>query len=104
MSCSQTASGAEQRRWLCCSTTIQWLPGSSIPVTLTLQLVVAEPQPLPKSQRVLVAANKASAPAALQMVSDKLISVFASKNLKEWRKLIAHSSQWPTLAPNVFAR
>lgn len=42
--------------------------------------------------------------AAQQIVSDKLISVFASKNLKEWRKLIAHSSQWPTLAPNVFAR
>ena len=56
------------------------------------------------SQYMLVVANKASAPAALQMVSDKLISVFASKNLKEWRKLIAHSSQWPTLAPNVLAR
>ncbi len=48
--------------------------------------------------------KQSRASAALQIVSDKLISVFASKNLKEWRKLIAHSSQWPTLAPNVFAR
>ena len=35
---------------------------------------------------------------AEQSVADKLISVFANKTPTEWRKLIAFSKQWPTLA------
>ena len=35
---------------------------------------------------------------AEQSVADKLIAVFASKSPAEWRKLIAFSKQWPTLA------
>ena len=35
---------------------------------------------------------------AEQSVADKLIAVFASKTPAEWRKLIAFSRQWPTLA------
>lgn len=37
-------------------------------------------------------------------VLDKLISVFATKTPKEWRKLIAHSKQWPLLAGGVLQR
>lgn len=37
-------------------------------------------------------------------VCDKLIEVFSSRKLEEWRKLIAYSRQWPTLAENVFTR
>lgn len=37
-------------------------------------------------------------------VLDKLIAVFESKTPKEWRKLIAHSSQWPQLSEKVFNR
>ena len=37
-------------------------------------------------------------------VLDKLIAVFAGKTPKEWRKLIAHSQQWPQLAEKVFER
>lgn len=38
------------------------------------------------------------------VVLDKLISVFAAKTPKEWRKLIAHSKQWPDLAGGVLQR
>ncbi|KAK9902256.1 hypothetical protein WJX75_009762 [Coccomyxa subellipsoidea] len=41
---------------------------------------------------------------AEQSVADKLISVFANKTPTEWRKLIAFSKQWPTLADSVFER
>ncbi|EIE21209.1 hypothetical protein COCSUDRAFT_17991 [Coccomyxa subellipsoidea C-169] len=41
---------------------------------------------------------------AEQSVADKLIDVFASKTPAEWRKLIAFSRQWPTLADSVFDR
>lgn len=37
-------------------------------------------------------------------VLDKLVSVFASKPPIEWRKLIAHSKQWPQLSGSVLAR
>ena len=37
-------------------------------------------------------------------VLDKLITVFASKSPIEWRKLIAHSKQWPQLSGSVLAR
>ena len=33
-----------------------------------------------------------------EKVADKLIAVFADKTPAEWRKLIAHSKQWPSLA------
>jgi hypothetical protein len=39
-----------------------------------------------------------------QEVYDRLIDVFMSRSSEEWRKLIAHSSQWPTLAEGVLAR
>ncbi|CAL8466136.1 g5672 [Coccomyxa elongata] len=41
---------------------------------------------------------------AEQSVADKLIAVFASKSPAEWRKLIAFSKQWPTLADSVLER
>lgn len=37
-------------------------------------------------------------------VLDKLITVFASKSPIEWRKLIAHSKQWPQLSDSVLTR
>lgn len=37
-------------------------------------------------------------------ILDKLIAVFASKSPTEWRKLIAHSKQWPQLSGSVLAR
>ena len=37
-------------------------------------------------------------------VLDKLIAVFSSKSPTEWRKLIAHSKQWPQLSGSVLAR
>lgn len=37
-------------------------------------------------------------------ILDKLIAVFASKSPTEWRKLIAHSKQWPELSGSVLAR
>ncbi|KAL3159024.1 hypothetical protein ABBQ32_011024 [Trebouxia sp. C0010 RCD-2024] len=37
-------------------------------------------------------------------ILDKLIAVFASKSPTEWRKLIAHSKQWPELSVSVLAR
>jgi len=39
-----------------------------------------------------------------QEVYDRLIDVFISRSSEEWRKLIAHSSQWPTLADGVLTR
>ena len=39
-----------------------------------------------------------------EVVLDKLIAVFEGRPTKEWRKLIAHSRQWPVLAEKVFER
>lgn len=40
-----------------------------------------------------------------KIVYDKLIEVFRNKNRpEEWKKLIVYSTQWPSLAPGVFAR
>ena len=37
-------------------------------------------------------------------VCDKLINVFSSRKMEDWRKLIAYSRQWPSLADSVLAR
>ncbi|KAK9816359.1 hypothetical protein WJX74_002362 [Apatococcus lobatus] len=37
-------------------------------------------------------------------ICDKLINVFSSRKMDEWRKLIAYSRQWPSLADSVLAR
>ena len=37
-------------------------------------------------------------------VCDKLIEVFSSRKLEEWRKLIAYSRQWSSLSDSVFSR
>ena len=37
-------------------------------------------------------------------VADKLITVFRQRNQADWRKLIAFSKQWPSLAAVVFDR
>ncbi|KAL4537879.1 hypothetical protein Ndes2526B_g04259 [Nannochloris sp. 'desiccata'] len=39
-----------------------------------------------------------------QEVYDRLIDVFMSRSSEEWRKLIAHSSQWPILSEGVLIR
>ncbi len=39
-----------------------------------------------------------------QEVYDKLIAVFEQRRPDSWRKLIAVSKQWPTLAPGLFDR
>ena len=47
---------------------------------------------------------KEQAAASNREVYDKLIEVFRSKKPADWRKLIAYSKQWPSLAPGVLAR
>lgn len=37
-------------------------------------------------------------------VYDRLIDVFSQRSTEDWRKLIAFSKQWPSLAPGVFER
>ena len=58
---------------------------------------IAEDVEVPQEAPVILSAQEVA-------VLDKLIAVFASKNPKEWRKLIAHSQQWPQLAEKVFER
>jgi hypothetical protein len=56
--------------------------------------------------------SKSSAPQSLrseaqqsnQEVYDRLIDVFMSRSSEDWRKLIAHSSQWPILSKGVLKR
>ena len=49
-------------------------------------------------------ATQTTTPASNVAVLDKLIAVFSSKSPTEWRKLIAHSKQWPQLSASVLAR
>eukprot|EP00887_Chlorella_sp_A99_P001218 scaffold14.g1218.t1 len=47
---------------------------------------------------------KAEAAASNEEVYDRLIEVFRGKTPAEWRRLIAYSKQWPSLAAGVLAR
>ncbi|KAL0030421.1 hypothetical protein WJX79_003849 [Trebouxia sp. C0005] len=51
-----------------------------------------------------VSTTAAAAPVPNIAVLDKLIAVFSAKTPTEWRKLIAHSKQWPQLAGGVLSR
>jgi hypothetical protein len=56
-----------------------------------------DPKDQPKSLR-------AEAQQSNQEVYDRLIDVFMSRASEDWRKLIAHSSQWPILSEGVLKR
>lgn len=58
----------------------------------------ASPEPLSTTS------TSAAAPVQNNAVLDKLIVVFSAKTPTEWRKLIAHSKQWPQLAGGVLSR
>ena len=51
-----------------------------------------------------VVSAPASESAQNKVVLDRLIAVFSAKSPTEWRKLIAHSKQWPQLAEGVLSR
>lgn len=56
------------------------------------------------SQPTQAPSSSNTAPVQSKAVLDRLIAVFAAKSPTEWRKLIAHSKQWPQLAAGVLAR
>ncbi len=61
--------------------------------------------PSPSSAASLAGTTlKQEAQASNQEVYDKLIDVFQQKTPEEWRKLIAFSRQWPSLAQGVLDR
>ena len=47
---------------------------------------------------------RAEAEQSNREVYDRLIDVFLARNSEDWRKLIAHSQQWPTLSEGVLKR